>query len=203
MIYDISPTLRPSTAVWPGDQSFIRNVALDIDNGDNLTLSSVTTTVHIGAHVDSPSHYIEGGDDIGSRPLSLYMGNCQVISVETPRGCRIESCPVEITETRVIFRTESAPDPDKFNTDFCALSPALIHKLAACGVRLVGIDTPSVDLYDDRELLSHKTIASYDMAILEGVVLTGVPDGVYNLIALPLRIEGADASPVRAVLVSI
>jgi arylformamidase len=202
LIYDISPLISPRTAVWPGDQPFERSVALDMANGDNLTLSSVTTTVHIGAHVDGPNHYKKDGADIGTRSLDLYMGDCQIITVSIPLGTRIETCPVEVTAPRVIFRTDSAPDPDHFNEDFCALSPQLINYLASKGVLLAGIDTPSVDLYDDKVLLSHNAIATHDMAILEGVVLTGVPDGVYNLIALPLKLEGADASPVRAVLIS-
>jgi arylformamidase len=101
----------------------------------------------------------------------------------------------------VLFRTGSYPDPNHFNEDFCSLSPALIELLAGEGVRMVGIDTPSIDPCSSKDLPSHAMVAAHDMAILEGVVLDDVPDGVYTLIALPLRIEGADASPVRAVLV--
>jgi arylformamidase len=199
--YDISPTIGPKTAVWPGDQPFKRDVALDMSSGDNLTLSSITTTVHIGAHVDAPNHYAKGGKTIEERSLHYYMGPCQVVTVSVENGARIERCPVEITAPRVLFRTDSFPDPNEFNTDFCALSPQLVQQLATAGVCLVGIDTPSIDLFDDKVLLSHNAIASHNMAILEGIVLTGVPDGVYNLIALPLKIAGADASPVRAVLI--
>ena len=201
MIYDISPDIGEKTAVWPGDQSFNRAVAMDMKGGDNLTLSSITTTVHIGAHVDAPSHYERDGESIETRSLHYYMGPCQVVTVSVGRGARIESCPVKITAPRVLFRTDSFPNPNEFNTDFSALSPKLIDQLATAGVCLVGIDTPSVDLFDDKVLLSHNAIASNNMAILEGVVLASVPDGVYNLIALPLKIAEADASPVRAVLV--
>ena len=201
VIYDISPSIGEKTAVWPGDQGFSRAVALDMKGGDNLTLSSITTTVHIGAHVDAPSHYNRDGESIETRSLHYYMGRCQVITVSVSRGARIESCPVKITAPRVLFRTDSFPNPNEFNTDFSALSPQLIDQLANAGVCLVGIDTPSVDLFDDKVLLSHNAIASNDMAILEGVVLADVPDGVYNLIALPLKLAEADASPVRAVLI--
>src|SRR5207244_2645267 len=92
------------------------------------------------------------------------------------------------------------PDPETFNTDFAALSAELVETLYAQGVKLVGIDTPSVDLFDSKDLPAHRTFLRLDMAILEGLVLRDVPEGVYELIALPLRLVGFDASPVRAVL---
>jgi arylformamidase len=101
----------------------------------------------------------------------------------------------------VLIRTDSFPDPDAWNGDFNALSPELVDALHAEGVILVGIDTPSVDLADDKVLLSHRAIHAKDMAVLEGIVLSAVPDGLYTLIALPLKIRDADAAPTRAVLV--
>ena len=100
-------------------------------------------------------------------------------------------------------RANTFPDPDHFNEDFAALSPELVATLAEAGVRLIGIDTPSVDLFDDKALLSHTAIAEQDMAILEGVVLDHVPPGSYTLVALPLNLPGVDASPVRAVLLDV
>ena len=203
MLVDISPQISPRTAVWPGDVAFSRSVALSIASGDNLELSAITTTVHLGAHTDAPNHYVGDGVGIDARPLELYYGPCEIIDVEVSRGGRIqpEDLPHPPTTERVLFRTGTFPDPDRFNEDFAALSPALVDALAACGVRLVGLDTPSVDLFADKELLSHHAIARHDMAILEGVVLDHVQPGIYTLIALPLKLEGADASPVRAVLV--
>ncbi|MBX2802996.1 MAG: cyclase family protein [Myxococcales bacterium] len=203
-LIDISPTLSERTAVWPGDVGFSRSVALSIADGANIDLSSIHTTVHIGAHTDAPSHYAAGGQDIAQRPLELYYGPCQVISADVGRGERIrpEHLSVPVTAPRVLFKTGTFPDPDVFNEDFAALSPELIAHLAGEGVRLVGLDTPSVDLCHDQELLTHTAIASHDMAILEGVVLTDVADGQYTLIALPLKLQDADASPVRAVLVA-
>jgi len=202
-LIDISPTLHPGVAVWPGDQTFSRQVALDMQSGDNLTLSAIQTTVHVGAHTDAPNHYDKDGDDIASRPLDLYYGACQVVEVEVARGERIMPAHLtaEISAPRVLFKTGTFPDPDHFNEDFAALSPELVAVLATAGVRLVGIDTPSVDLCHDKELLSHRAIARADMAILEGVVLDHVDPGVYTLVALPLKLQGADASPVRAVLI--
>jgi arylformamidase len=202
-IIDISPEISPELAVWPGDVPFQRQVALDMAGGDPLTLSSMTTTLHLGAHVDAPSHYIQAGQTIEARSLHYYYGPCQVIDVRTPRGARILPgdllAPVEAE--RVLLRTGSFPEPTRFNEDFCSLSPELVEHLHRRGVCLIGIDTPSVDPFDDTTLESHRAVAGFDMAVLEGVVLTDAPPGLYQLIALPLRLRGSDASPVRAVLV--
>lgn len=101
---------------------------------------------------------------------------------------------------RVLIGTGTFPDPNQWNNDFAALSPELVDHLHVRGVRTIGIDTPSVDLMDDKQLLAHKRFLAHDMAILEGVVLRDVPAGTYELIALPLRLVGFDASPVRAIL---
>jgi len=203
-IHDISPLLSPRTAVWPGDVPFSREVALAQARGDNLDLSSIRTTVHVGAHTDAPSHYVPHGKPIHERALERYLGPCQVITARVGRGQRIRAEHLEraVRSERVLLRTGTFPDPEHFNEDFAALHPSLVHHLAALGVRLLGIDTPSVDLCHDAELLSHHAVAEHDLAILEGIVLTDVADGHYTLVALPLPLEGADASPVRAVLVS-
>ncbi|MEK7691029.1 MAG: cyclase family protein, partial [Bdellovibrionota bacterium] len=108
-----------------------------------------------------------------------------------------------LSAPRVLIRTGSFPDPEKWNSDFWSLSPELVDFLAGQGVRLVGIDTPSIDPEADSELLSHAAVYRHGLAVLEGLVLTKVPDGIYELIALPLRLEGCEASPVRAVLRSL
>ena len=200
---DISPLICPEVAVWPGDTAFRREVALDMHGGDNLTLSSITTTVHIGAHCDAPNHYAKDGASIAERNLEPYFGSCQVISVDIGRGERIlpDHIQVPIKAPRILLKTLTFPDPNHFNEDFASLSPELVDVLFEQGVQLVGLDTPSVDLCHDKELLSHNAIAKCDMSILEGVVLNHVEDGLYTLIALPLKIDKADASPVRAVLV--
>ena len=203
-ILDISPLVSPRIEVWPGDVGFTREVSMDVEQGDPITLSALRTTVHLGAHADAPNHYRAGGAGIGARELSLYYGDCQVMQVALERGERLR--PAQLTgpveAERILFRTGTFPDPEAWNEDFGALSAELIVHLAERGVRLVGIDTPSIDPQDDKALESHQAIADHDMAILEGLVLSEVPDGRYTLIALPLRLEGADASPVRAVLLA-
>jgi len=201
-LIDISPAISPELAVWPGDVSFSREIALNMKSGDNLTLSSIRSTVHLGAHTDAPNHYVKDGEDIASRNLDLYFGLCQVIFVEVERGTRIARGDFKevIKAERVLVGTGTYPNPHQFNADFASFSPEAIAYLSDCGVRLIGIDTPSIDLCDDKELLSHSAVAQRDMGVLEGIVLEGVAPGLYQLIALPLKIVGADASPVRAVL---
>lgn len=205
-IIDISPLIHPKTAVFPGDTPFSQQFLLDMHDGHHLSLSSFQTTTHIGAHTDAPNHYSLHGVSIEKRPLDIYLGVAQVIEVSLQKNSRIQIQHLhnkKISAPRVLFKTNSFPDPDQWNSDFMSLSAELIDHLAAQGVRLVGIDTPSIDLAEDKILESHQAVARHDMAILEGIVLTHVAEGVYQLIALPLKISGADASPVRAVLVVI
>jgi len=190
--------------VFPGDTGFSRDVLLSIDGGANLDLSAIHTTVHVGAHADAPSHYKAGAPSIEARELWRYYGPCQVISVASSRGRRVlpSDITVPVVAPRVLLHTNSFPDPDSWNSDFAALSPELIAWLHdERGVHLVGIDTPSIDPENSTALESHQAVAMRDMAVLEGLVLGDVSPGRYTLVAFPLKIEGADASPVRAVLI--
>lgn len=201
MIYDISPLISPRLQVWPGDTPPSREVLCDIARGDNITLSTLHATVHLGAHADAPNHYGHG-PAIHQRPLDFYLGPCQVMRVPCQHGARLSvaQLPRQVTAPRVLLATGTFPDPESFNTDFAAISVELIDSLHAQGVILIGIDTPSVDLFDSKDLPAHQAFLRHDVAILEGLVLAHVPEGTYELIALPLRLEGFDASPVRAIL---
>ncbi len=203
MLIDISPIIDETIHVWPGDTPFVQTVNADMSAGANLTLSDIRTSVHVGAHADAPSHYVPKGADIAARRLDFYLGRCVVVHVEVVRGQRITSEHLVgkvLSAPRVLFRTGTFPDHHHWNNDFASLSPSLVDDLYQHGVMLIGIDTPSVDPFSSKELEAHQAFARNDMAILEGLVLDGVGEGEYELIALPLRIRGADASPVRAVL---
>lgn len=205
-IFDISPQVSEKIAVYPGDVAYSRQVAMDMKKGDHLTLSSISTTLHVGAHADAPSHYHAEGESIGRRDLSYYMGRAQVVSIKGAHGRRLgikDLAKTQIQAPRVLFKTGSFPNPEFWNSDFTSLSPELIEWLSNQGVQLVGIDTPSVDPETSKDLESHQAIYSSNMAILEGLVLTEVPEGLYQLIALPLALSEADASPVRAVLLPL
>jgi arylformamidase len=167
--------------------------------GDNITLSTLRATVHLGAHADAPSHYGKDSAAIEARCLDYYLGPCQVVRVDAKRKQRV-MMNIAVKAERVLLATGTFPDPESFNSDFAAYDPALIDLLHDRGVKLIGIDTPSIDLFDSKDLPSHHAVLRHDMAILEGLVLRDVPEGVYELIALPLKLVGFDASPVRAVL---
>jgi arylformamidase len=217
MLYDISPQLTSATAVFPGDTALEREMVLDLEQGDTVTLSTLRSTCHLGAHVDAPLHYDRRGRPIGERALDPFLGPCRVVRVKVPRGGLVtvdmvrsalagEVPGVSAGEDgrpdveRVLLATDTYPDPREFRKDFAALAPDLVDWLAECGVRLVGIDTPSIDPAESRDLPAHQAVSRNDMNILEGIVLDGVPAGRYELIALPLRLMDFDGSPVRAVL---
>ncbi len=175
---------------------------MEIAKGDWVNLSSIRLSPHLGAHADAPWHYGDSGRTIDEQDLEIYVGECQVVRVDaTPRqAIRPEDLPGPIEAPRVLFATGTSADPDRFDEAFAALSPELIAHLAERGVRLVGIDTAGVDLFDAPELVVHHACLEHDVAILERLLLRDVEPGRYELIALPLRLAGCDGSPVRAVL---
>ena len=203
MIYDLTPAIDRALKVFPGDTPPEREVLLDMEAGAHLTLSTLRTTVHVGAHADAPSHYARGAASIEKRPLDLYLGPCQVLRLDARRDTLLQPADLRgasIAAPRVLLATGTYPDPAVFNEDFAALAPALVDFLHDGGVRLVGVDTPSLDPCHSKDLPAHQACLRHDMAILEGLVLAHVPEGIYELIALPLPIAGADGSPVRAIL---
>ncbi len=211
-IYDITPVVSERIGVFPGDTKFQRNILLDIAKGDHIGLSSLTTTVHLGAHADAPNHYMSHGEGIGDRDLTRYLGRCLVLRAKAKPGDRIAKkhfspqtqalLLLEPFPARILVFTGSFPNPEKWNSDFNSFEPALIDLWAQAGVKTIGIDTPSIDPEDSKDLPSHQMVAKHDLSILEGLVLNHVPEGFYTLIALPLKIENADASPVRAILIA-
>lgn len=191
---------------------------MDIKTGNNLTLSSITTTLHVGAHADAPSHFDPDGEAIDEVDLSPYMGPCLVLDIKIEPGNLITpehlvSFPKKSSPeywgfngskdkkvTRLLCKTGSYKNFHNFNEDFVAFHPSAVDFLGREGVKLVGIDTPSVDEFSSKSMPSHQAFYRYGMRNLEGLDLSHVPEGLYELIALPLRLEGCDGSPVRAIL---
>jgi arylformamidase len=202
MLYDISAPISSDLCVWPGDRAFRRENTFDRNAGDPVTASAMHTTLHVGTHADAFAHVVPEGAAIDQMPLDAYVGRCQVIRVDVERGTAIR--PGDLSESirtpRVLLATGTFPDPTRFNEDFAALSIELADALHAAEVRLVGIDTPGVDLFGAAELPVHHRLAKHRIASIEGLRLEHVPPGEYELIALPLRLVGCDASPLRAVL---
>ena len=200
-LYDLSPPISPRLAVWPGDVPFARDVT---SHPDGTTFSSIATTLHLGSHADAPLHMAAGAPSIDAVPLETWIGPCQVVEARVPpRGrVRLGDLAASPAAPRLLVKTGTFHDRERFVGDFAGLHPSLAAELAARGVVLVGIDTPSVDPYEDGAFEAHRALVREGVMWLEGLVLDEVPPGIYDLAALPLRIEGGDGSPVRAVLVS-
>lgn len=205
MLYDLSPTIRPGFPVWPGDTAFASRLTWAMAEGSTVNVSALTTTPHLGSHADAPFHTEERGESIAEMPLERYLGPCRVVKV--PPQPLIEPRHLDgidlANPARILFKSESVRDRKVFPERFTALSPEAAALLAERGVQLVGMDTPSVDPFDSKTLDAHHALVRGGVAILEGLILDGVPEGVYELIALPLKLAGLDASPVRAVLRSL
>lgn len=202
MIYDISPPITADMPIWPGDTPPTRELLARLEAGAGVTLSTWHTTVHAGAHADAPLHVIRGGSSIDACPLDAFIGPAEVIRVaaKPASSVRPDDLPGPIRTPRVLFATGTWSPRGAFQRDFAGLSVELADHLRAAGVCLVGVDTPSVDTFADESLPVHRRLLGNGIAVLEGLDLKEVPAGRYELIALPLRLEGFEASPVRALL---
>jgi arylformamidase len=202
-LWDISPTIGPGVPVFPGDTPFAQRWTWTIDERCPVNVSEITLSPHTGAHTDAPLHYAADGVAMAEVPIEIYLGPCRVMHA-IGVGPLIEPKhllgDLDDAPERVLIRTYRRAPMQAWDPNFSALAPSTIDALHARGVRLVGIDTPSLDAADSKSLDSHQRVRVHGMAILEGIVLDDVPAGDYELIALPLKIAGCDASPVRAVL---
>lgn len=202
-LYDISPLVDGKTAVWPGDTPFSSRDLLRIEDGHSVDLSTITLTCHMGAHADAPSHYVRGAEGIDAVPLERYMGPCLLVDVRPKdhavRPGDLAGVDLEGAE-RLLLRTGCIKDRTVFPQPLTCLTVELVEHMAAAGIVLVGLDSPSVDPFDSKDLTVHKALYARGIGNLENLALEGVPPGRYELIALPLRLSGRDASPVRAVL---
>lgn len=202
-LWDISPPLSPATPVWPGDTPFQQEVAWRLDEHCPVNVGRITLSPHTGAHADAPLHYHAAGVPIGEVDLSAYLGPCRVVhcigASPLVEPAHLEG-QLDGVPPRVLLRTYANAPLASWDEGFCAVAPATLDLLAAHGVRLVGIDTPSLDPQQSKTMDAHHAVRRHRMAILEGLVLDAVEPGDYELIALPLRFATLDASPVRAVL---
>lgn len=202
-LWDISPPVHEGAPVFPGDTPYRQRWAASIGPGCPVNVSEITLSPHVGAHADAPLHYAPDGATIGDVDLTPFLGRCRVIHA-IARGPLIEWSHIEHAVAdlppRVLVRTYQRAPVERWDGALAAYAPATIERLAALGVKLVGIDTASIDPADSKTLDSHQVIRRMNLRVLENLVLDDVPEGDYELIALPLKLVSADASPVRAVL---
>ena len=201
-LYDVSPLISEAIAVWPGDAGFTRSLTFRISAGASVNVSAISLSTHTGSHVDAPYHFAEQGRTVDQLPLEPFIGPAMLVSAEGAPIVGLEQLAVLDGEPveRLIVRTRRGGDPNRFDPGFAALAPAAARRLVEVGVRLYGTDAYSVDPFDSKTLETHKILAAGGVMILEALRLDEPPPGLYELIALPLRIARADASPVRAVL---
>jgi arylformamidase len=202
-LWDISPPVREGSPVFPGDTEYRQQWAATLGPGCPVNVSTLTLSPHVGAHADAPLHYDPEGATAGALDLAPYLGPCRVIHAighgPLVRWQHIEHA-VSGLPPRVLVRTYEHMPVDRWDPALAAYAPDTIERLADLGVKLVGIDTASIDPAESKTLDSHQVIRRRDLRVLENLVLDDVPEGDYELIALPLKLMTADASPVRAVL---
>ena len=205
-LWDISPPISAATPCFPGDTAYLQRWNAQIGPGCPVNVSAVTLSPHLGAHADAPLHYGVDAAAIGSVALAPFLGPCRVIhaidqgALITPE--HLAHAVATGLPARVLVRT-CRRAPTEWSPAFSAFAPHTITWLAGQGVRLVGIDSQSVDPADSKTLDSHQQLLAHDMRVLENLVLDEVEEGDYELIALPLKLVHADASPVRAILRSL
>lgn len=187
--------------MWPGDTPFSSEFTWDMGQGASCNVSRVNTSPHNGTHADAPLHFLAGAEGIGEVPLGAYLGPCLVVD-----GPRTGQVPpdlfdgIDLAKTpRILVRT-SPGSGTVFRENFVSLSIEAAQWLARNGVRLIGLDTPSMDPFESKTMDAHHALLTARVAILENLVLDEVEPGPWELIALPLRWPGLDASPVRAIL---
>jgi arylformamidase len=202
-IWDISPPVGPGSPVFPGDTPYRQEWSAVLGPGCPVNVGRITMSPHVGAHADAPLHYDAQGAAVGALDLEPYLGPCRVIHAigcgPLIRWADLEHAAHELP-ARVLVRTYRRNPVDRWDPQLAAFAPDTIERLAQRGVRLVGIDTASIDPAASKELASHQVIRRLGLRVLENLVLDEVPEGDYELIALPLKLVAADASPVRAVL---
>jgi arylformamidase len=203
MIIDISQPIRPGMAQFPGDAAYQESATFTIGPACPVNVARISMSTHCGSHADAPLHYDAHGASIGALDLEPFIGPCRMIDARAPGPlCLPEHIAhaLDGVPPRVLLRLAEQVDPRVWLAGFRALSAAVIEKLAAAGVVLIGVDTPSIDPETSRGLPAHMAAKLADIRILENLALSQVEPGDYELIALPIDLADLDAAPVRAVL---
>ncbi len=203
-VYDISRTITSSLAVWPGDSPFSYEVVASKRQGSSVNLTTLTLSAHTGSHADAPWHFDDAGAHPADLPLEKYIGSAHVATTPRRAGGIVpgDFAAHDLSGMRrLLIHTWASDVPDdQWPEDFPYPTVELIDWLAAQGAVLLGVDMPSVDDFNSKTLEGHHRLLHHGIVNLEMLTLRGVPDGVYELIALPLKIAGVCGSPVRAAL---
>jgi arylformamidase len=201
-LYDVSLPLSTKLAGWPGDEPYKFAWTCTKAGGASVNVGQLSCSIHTGTHVDAPYHFDDAGITTERLPLTAYLGPARVVNVmDRPLIRRSDLAGVNLEGTpRLLLRTGTWKDTERFPVTIPVLEDDVPAWLAERGVILLGLDVPSVDILDSKTLPIHHALGRHGICILESLDLSAVPEGVYELIALPLKIVGGDGSPVRAVL---
>ena len=200
--FDISIPLRVELAVWPGDTPVSVKQIASLAAGDTVNLGALTSSLHAGTHADAVLHVDVSGRSIEVVDPQVFVGTAQVCDVsgrDVIRTEHLSQFPLG-SASRLLLKTGGWTDHTRFPERIPVIAPDVPALLASHGIKLLGVDVPSVDPIDSKDLPNHHALATYGIQILESLDLSAVEPGLYHLSALPLRIVGADAAPVRAVL---
>lgn len=205
-IYDISLTITEDLTTWPGDPKIKLEKISQIKKGDTSNLTHISTSLHVGTHIDAPNHFLEDGDTVEDIPLDLLVGQAEVIAFTTDQDISahdLRDAGITGKSRRLLFKTRNsqfwADGPREFQEDFIALDAGAAAYLVECGVEVVGVDSLSVAPYADLEP-THTILLKAGILIIEGLDLSGIVPGTYRLLCLPLKIGGSDGAPARVLL---
>jgi arylformamidase len=201
-IFDVSRKLINGMPVWPGDTAFRYEVSWPMEKSGSVNVGRLEMSIHTGTHVDAPFHFDNSGKRIIELDLNLYIGPVRVIDMigtesigaADLNGINLDGCK------RLLFRTLAWANPDVFPEKVPHIDPNLAPVLASKGIQLIGLDVPSVDPIDSKDLPAHNSLHEHGIHILESLLLDDIEPGEYELIALPLPLVEGDGSPVRAIL---
>ncbi len=204
-IYDISVPIREKMPTWPSDPGVKIRLAMSMARGDGVNVSALAMGAHTGTHFDAPFHFVQGGKTVDQLDPEVIIGTCRVFEIPAEDEIdvtHLRGLPIKGV-TRALFKTANSAlwaSRDDFYEDFVYLTPMAAKFLVSMGVKLVGVDYLSVEGYHAQGAPAHLALLGAGVIILEGLNLAEVPPGDYELIALPLKIAGADGAPARALL---
>jgi arylformamidase len=210
-IWDISRTLWNDLAEWPGDEPFHFRLTKKIADGQSVNLGAITMGVHNGTHADAQFHFDAAGESIEKAPLEVYLGGAVVVDLAESFSQRREKQLITIEDlqahaeeigktSRLLIKTGRWSDSAVFPKQIPVIAAQVPSWLQKNGVKLLGLDVPSMDEIESKSLQNHHALAAAGIAIIESLDLSRVSPGIYNLAALPLKIAGGDGAPMRAVL---
>lgn len=199
---DVSQPLSNKVACWPGDTPFSYRVSWSKEESGSVNVGEITMSVHTGTHIDAPFHFDSEGKKVKDLDVNLYIGEAKVVHLHNPSSISVEDLKkIDLAGvTRLLIKTGAWTNRETFPTSIPPVDKGVAGYLKEQGVRLLGLDLPSVDPLDSKELAAHHELAAHSVHILEGLVLDAIEEGDYELAALPLSLAEADGSPVRAVL---